>query len=265
MEKMDNGIFRFYRFENLGRESRILHFVSSSDGNIGLGEDGAEIALDNRRRLAASVGFDLSRMVLARQVHGADIAVVKERDVGRGAQDDGSRLDGADALVTNVPEICLTVLTADCVPLLLYDPVREVIAAVHAGWRGTVAGIAEKTVERMVKMFGSRPEDMLAGIGPSIGPCCFEVGSEVAENLEKRCPGTCRPVEGGESGKYFADLWRANRQQLVETGLVPARVETAGLCTACPSADFFSYRRSGGGSDRFGSGIVLKRKDRTKG
>ena len=261
MEKIDNGIFRFYRFENLGRESGILHFVSSSDGNIGLGGDESKIALGNRRRLAASVGFDSSRMVLARQVHGANIAVVTERDVGKGAQDDGSRLDCADALITDVPEICLTILTADCVPLLLYDPASLAVAAVHAGWRGTVAGIAEKTVERMVEVFGSRPEDMLAGIGPSIGPCCFEVGDEVAERLEAKCPGTCRPAMNGTSGKYFADLWRANRQQLIGAGLVPARVETAGLCTACPSSDFFSHRRSGGSYERFGSGIVLKRKD----
>ena len=156
------------------------------------------------------------RMATLRQTHSDIIWTVK--------QVEGCLGDG-DALITADPGIFLAIRTADCVPILLADPVRRVVAAVHAGWRGTVAGIAALTVERMRNEFGTDPGDILAAVGPSIGPCCFEVGTEVPLPQRNR----------------KADLWAANRKQLEGVGV--GMVWVAEACTMCDAGTFYSYRR----------------------
>jgi polyphenol oxidase len=135
-----------------------------------------------------------------------------------------------DALISDHPGSLLAIRTADCVPVLIADPVRRVCAAVHAGWRGTAAGIVAKTVGEMARKFSSRPADLVAAIGPAIGKCCYEVGPEVAG-------------EFGFTGRSHLDLPETNRRQLLESGLQPRNVDTADLCTACGADDFHSYRR----------------------
>ncbi len=260
MKKIDNGIFRFYQFKNLEKEPRILHFISSMEGNIGL-EESTNTGKQNRYRLGQSVGFNPKQMVLAHQTHSSNITIVKQHDTGKGAFNNHSRLPNTDALITNIPEICLTILTADCVPILLFDPVCAVIAAAHAGWRGTVENISGKTIEQMKKVFGSQPKDILVGIGPSIGPCCFEIGEEVAELFKIKIHDS---VLQKKSGKWFANLWDANKYQLIQTGVLSEHIEIAEICTACPNSDFFSYRQSHGNPNRFGSGILLKQKQPVK-
>ena len=137
------------------------------------------------------------------------------------------------------------VLAADCVPVLMYDSRMRVIAAVHAGWRGTVGRIAAQTVERMQDEFGCDPRDVIVGIGPSIGPCCFEVGEEVVEAAREGL------------GNYQLNLWEANRRQLRQVGVEDARIEVAGICTVCHHDQFFSYRGDRGNTGRFGAGIML--------
>ena len=150
------------------------------------------------------------------------------------------------------------VLAADCVPVLMYDPRMRVIAAVHAGWRGTVGRIAAKTVERMREKFGCDPRDMLVGIGPSIGPCCFEVGEEVVEAALEGLGDLKGLVETGKHpGKYQLNLWEANCRQLRQVGVEDARIEVAGICTVCHHDQFFSYRGDRGNTGRFGAGIML--------
>lgn len=259
MLKIDHPLFPYYRFERFGADARLLHFVSSGSRTLGFpeGKDGAEVR-ENRRCLAQAVGFDPQRLVTAQQVHGTRVAVVTAEDAGRGAFDRESRIPETDALVTATPGVCLMVLSADCVPVLLFDPVRRVVAAVHAGWRGTAANIVARAVRVMRKQWGCLPGDIRAGIGPSIGPCCFEVGEEVAQifgDLYPGVPGLVLPASG--QGKARVDLWVVNRRELLEAGLTPEHIETAGLCSMCSPDSFFSYRRQGQAAGRFGAGIVL--------
>ena len=150
------------------------------------------------------------------------------------------------------------VLAADCVPVLMYDPRVRVIAAVHAGWRGTVGRITAKTVERMREEFGCEPRDVIVGIGPSIGPCCFEVGEEVVEAAREGLGDLTGLIEPGkQAGKYLLNLWEANRRQLRQVGVEDIRIEVAGICTVCHHDRFFSYRGDRGNTGRFGAGIML--------
>ncbi|HEX5365745.1 MAG TPA: peptidoglycan editing factor PgeF [Acidimicrobiales bacterium] len=209
--------------------------------NLGLtvGDDPALVA-ENRRRAAAAVGCRLDEMVFAHQVHGATVAVVTGADRGRGAQ----ALHGApsaDALVTAVPDVGLAVVVADCLPLVLYDPVAHVVAVVHAGWRGTVARVAEATVDAMAGL-GSRPGDVVAGLGPAVAAHRYQVGGEVVDAAAACFDG--RPgdvVRPDGTGRWTFDLTAANRRLLVEAGVAPANIEASPVGTG-PGTAFFSDR-----------------------
>lgn len=262
MQKIDNELFPFYRFENLAAFGEIVHFVSSGEKNIGFTEGADEgMIRSNRTDLGKAVGFDVSRMACAHQIHSDRIAVVKAEDGGKGALDKESRLPDTDGMITDVPGICLLVLSADCVPVLLYDPVKRVIGAVHTGWRGTVAGIAGKAVAGMQEHYGCRSADIIAGIGPSIGRCCFEVGREVADIFREKFGNLPELVAASEMpDKFFVDLWRANFHVLTRAGVSVRHIGISGLCTRCRPDEFFSYRYAGKQAGRFGAGIVLREK-----
>lgn len=259
MQKIDNGLFPFYRFENLSVFGEIVHFVASGEKNIGFTEGtDYEMIRDNRMDLGKAVGFEVSRMVCAHQIHSDHITVVKAEDRGKGALDKESRLPDTDGMITDVPGVCLLVLSADCVPVLLYDPVKRVIGAIHAGWRGTVAGIAGKAVAGMRENYGCCPADIIAGIGPSIGRCCFEVGPEVADVFREKFGNMPELVTASEvADKFFVDLWMANFYVLTHAGVSARHIEISGLCTRCRPDEFFSYRYAGKQAGRFGAGIVL--------
>lgn len=193
------------------------------------GDDPDKVA-HNRRRLAAAGGFDLSRLFTARQVHGARVALIVEH-----TQPERVAEAEADALVSQVPGVVLGVYTADCVPILLGDGDGRV-AAVHAGWRGTVAGVASAAVEALVSI-GARRERLKAALGPSICAHCFEVGEEVAAQFPP--PAVVR----GEARPHI-DLWEANRAQLAAAGV--GAVDAHPPCTMCEADRFFSFRRDGG-------------------
>jgi YfiH family protein len=211
----------------------------------------AEAVLANRRELEERFGPG-SLFVSVLQVHGDGIHVV-ERGESYGWREPAEGIR-ADALLTDLPGVVLTILTADCVPILLCDPVRKVVGAVHAGWKGSRLEILRKTVEEMERRFGSDPGEILAAIGPAIGRCCYEVGPEVAEHFTE--------VEGavvpGEGERFMLDLKAVNRSQLLEAGLKDAHIETSPGCTACESDRFFSYRKEGGCDGRFMSCIMLE-------
>ena len=139
-------------------------------------------------------------------------------------------LGEADALITNLPRLAISIRTADCYPILLADSRNRVVAAIHAGWRGTAAQIVRQTLERMQIEFGSQPEDVFAAIGPGIGACCYEVGDEVARQF-------------GHTGQTHLDLCSENRKQLEAAGVSPQNIEASGVCTFCDAERFFSYRR----------------------
>lgn len=205
--------------------------------NAGLGWGDAPAAVaENRARILRAAGA--ARLALCTQVHGAEVRAVEPgEDLGALAA------ERADALVGAAPGLALGVLTADCVPILLADARTGACAAVHAGWRGTVAGVALAAVRGMGERFGARPEDLCIAIGPSIGPCCFEVGDDVVEALAARWPTLVpRVVVRGEP-RPRVDLWRANAGILAAAGVPPARIELLEVCTACDPVRCFSYRR----------------------
>jgi len=201
------------------------------------------------RAVAAALKVDPDHVCCARQVHGRRVQCIDELP----AAESGApcRVCGeCDALITNQPGITLLIRVADCVPIILYDPVLRVVAVVHAGWKGTLADIAGATVTRMCTHYGCSARDILAGIGPSIGPCCFNVNEDVAKQFRKAyCADTC--VLTGLDG-IKVDLPGANRVALLRSGLLEHNVEMSGYCTACRLDIFFSHRGEKGDTGRFG-------------
>ena len=188
----------------------------------------------------------------AHQVHSDHVAVVTSPAITR------EDLQGTDAIVTTLPGLAVAARTADCIPVLLYDPVGRAVAAVHAGWKGTVQSIAAKTVRAMAETFGTRPEDCLAGIGPSIGACCYEVGDDVAGKFREAFPQFADEVVLEQNGTLRLDLWKANRLQLEASGLTPNHIDAAGVCTACHARTFFSYRAEGPTTGRIAAVMAIQ-------
>jgi len=228
--------------ELLGPWGRLVHAFSTRVGGVSngpfsslnLGEglgDSPENVMENRRRFAAALGFDPAEIVILNQVHG-------DRVVEVDGPPDGE-ISG-DALMTRAPDLLLAVRVADCVPVLIYDPSNLAAAAVHAGWKGTSCGITAKVLRAMGERYGTDPAACLVAIGPSAGPCCYEVGGEVAALFPERC------VIRSPGAKPKVDLWRANLDQLLDAGVPEGSVDLAGICTVCNERLFFSYRRSHG-------------------
>ena len=200
--------------------------------------------LENRHRLATAFGADLGDFVFARQVHGARARVVTESGRGSGAFRLDDAIDGIDALVTASPEVVLAILTADCVPIVLHDPVAGVLACVHAGWRGTVAGVTAAAVAAM-RGLGTRPSDVAAGIGPAIGADRYQVGPDVHEAVSRSfgpaAPAFIRP-DPSAPGRWLLDLPSANRHALREAGVPGPQIHATDLVTGPAPGHFFSDR-----------------------
>ena len=214
-----------------------------------------------RKELCELLGIDEKSLILPRQTHGKNIACI-DREFTKLAEDEKTDfLYGIDAIVTDIPQICIGVSTADCIPLLLYDDTKGVIAAIHAGWRGTVANIVSECISTMQKKYNSSPSDIKAIIGPGISLESFEVGDEVYEefaNADFPMQEIAErfPAENGE--KWHIDLWKANRIQMTECGIKAENITTASICTYKHHTKFFSARRLGIKSGRIFNGIMLK-------
>lgn len=249
-----------WEFAALSFYDSVCHAVTSRHGgvnaapydelNLGLHVgDEAEQVIVNRRRVAHALHLDFEKLTFGQQVHGDSVHVVgaSEAGAGRARFEDG--IPATDGLIVGERGIAIGVLVADCVPLLVYDPEHHVAAAVHAGWRGTAAGIAGKVIGALVEQCGSRPEDLVVGIGPAIGRCCYGVSEEVA-----RAVGVAEQCEG----RWHADLAEANRRQLAAAGVKPDNIELSRICTACHSDEFYSERRLGRPTGRFAALISLR-------
>jgi YfiH family protein len=205
--------------------------------------DAAQNVLENRRRLQAASG--VARLYFARQVHGANLLRVR-------ADDDPSQVAKAEAdgLLSDAPGIAVAVFVADCVPVLMADAGTGAFAAVHAGWRGTLAGVVPAMVRRMRADLGTRPEDLRVALGPAIGVCCFEVGDEVVEAVERVLPDAAKAgaiMRAGEGGaRAHVDLKRLNVVLLAREGVPAAAIDAGPECTSCDRERFFSYRRDRG-------------------
>ncbi len=244
----------------------------NAGGALNLGfvkHDAAEAVAENRRRLLQAAGAEGWKLVVPKQVHGVEVREVTAENLA-GAMADGRGQWEADGLITRVPQVLLGVGAADCVPLLVADRRLRVAGAFHAGWRGTAAGMARVGLERMREAFGTRAQDCIAAVGPSIGPCCYEVGEEVRAAFEgqgagnrecgiagreKELGGRVVLLPAGRFGQWRLDLWEANRRQLVAAGVPAADVTVMGECTACSRDDegrrrYFSHRAEKGVTGR---------------
>ena len=235
----------------------IRHGVTTRGGGVSTGPyaslnlgasvgDRHEAVLENRARLARALGFRADRLITTPQIHGKGILVVDEQTAPTALQ------TRADILVSREPGFLLMQRFADCVPLVLWHKQAGVVSVAHAGWRGTAIGVAGAAVDAVAEL-GGDPSGLRAGIGPSIGPCCFEVGQEVVEQI----PGAEDASTPGPNGRPHVDLWEINRRQLVAAGVPEDRVEVSGLCTRCQADTFFSHRALGFPAGRFGAAIGL--------
>lgn len=238
-------------FEN---HKNILAFTSSKQTlntqNTRFTGNSDEVFQENRKELAAVLGINTKQLVFPRQTHSncvTEILNIPQNEISE-----------TDALFSIQPEICLCIQTADCVPILLFDPIKKAISAVHAGWRGTVNKIIEIAVHKMILEYNSLPKDILAAIGPSISPDIYEVGNEVADAAKKSIPNSEKVLFENKLGKFHFNLWEANRQLLLGTGLLSKNIEVLGECSYQNSNKFYSARKEGIDTGRMVSGIMLR-------
>ncbi len=250
----------YYTFPSLSGYGELVHAVTTRHGGVsagpyatlnmdrGLGDEPAAVK-ENVRRVCAAIGIRREQLVSPRQRHTANVRRVDRIDRGL-------VYDGYDALVTDQPDVPLLMVYADCAPVLIYDPAHHALALIHSGWRGTVGGVVRAAVDALCREYGSRPADMVAAIGPSIGACCYEVGDEVAGAVRaaferpERLLTPPQPV-----GRAHFDLWAANRYWLEDAGV--QRIETAEICTACHIDDFYSHRAEAGQTGHFAAVMGL--------
>lgn len=210
--------------------------------------DEEEAVLENYRRIADAIGFSMEGIVCSDQTHTVHIRQVTEADKGKGVLQKKDYTD-IDGLITNVPGITLTTFYADCVPLFFLDPVNKAAGLAHSGWRGTVGRMGEKMVKAMKDAFGSEPENLYAGIGPSICQDCYEVSADVADRFREEFQGyeeNAGLLYKTKPGKYQLNLWKANEIVLTEAGILREHISFPGICTCCNPEFLFSHRASQG-------------------
>jgi len=247
----------YYRFENLANCDGIDHRIftrrngfspgpyASLNVSFGIGDDATNV-LRNRDLIRRSMaGGDF---IYACQVHGCEVAVLKS-NIHRQNTAAAAGVTTADALITNLPAEFMVIQVADCQAVLLYDPVRQVVANVHCGWRGSILNIIGRTVEAMTLHFDCRPDRMQAGIGPSLGPCCAEF-----INYKQEIPAV---FWGYKDSNHHFDFWAISRDQLMQAGVPEKNIEVGRICTRCRNAEFFSYRAAKT-TGRFAAVIGLK-------
>ncbi len=241
-------------FSHLAAQGDLQHAVTTRDGGMSrpshpdfnlsfTGSDDPEAIAENRRRLERALGP--GRLVFARQVHGTAVAALKQPV----AADRIPLVGTADAIVTDRPGLMLTILVADCQAVMLFDPQRRVVANVHSGWRGSIANVIGATVAVMGRDFGCRPADILAGVGPSLGPCCAEF-----IHYRREIP---PPLWAYRVSDHHFDFWKLSRDQLIGAGLSADRIGLGRICTRCHPESFFSYR-AGDNTGRFAAVIGMQ-------
>lgn len=256
-------------YKILDKHTEIAHFCSTRDGGVSVGNyasnnlspfsgDEMDSVTENQHKLAKWLGIDSDKIILPFQTHGTEVREINSRFFGLTQDERSKYLNGIDAIFTKLENICIGISTADCVPLLFYDPQKQIIAAAHAGWRGTCGRIAETTIAALVDNYNCNPKDIIATIGPSISSAVYEVGQEVVENFENAGFDISEIVEIRKKSIYL-DLWKANKLSLLEAGLTEENIEVAGTCTFTEHERFFSARRLGIKSGRLMSGIMLKK------
>ncbi len=257
------GPVQYLESEEILQSSSILHGFCTRNGGVSSGPyatlnvspregDSPEQVRMNWQRIASAFGIPCEQFFVVNQVHGDNFLIIEDAVSCHSLEN-----RQYDAIVTDQPGVAIGIKTADCAPVFLFDKRKRAIAAVHAGWRGTALGIAGNAVRVMGERFSSRPEDLLAAIGPSIGPCCYEVDEPVFEamSLQGEAERVLRP--GRRQRRWMFDLPLANRIQLEREGIPQGQISAAGFCTCCRQDLFFSHRRDGEKTGRHLNFILL--------
>ncbi len=220
------------------------------EGNMSLSAGDTSNALKNRQLFLGNIGIDHRSLICAKQVHGVHIAVVTEKDLGKGALDYESSFADCDGFITGRPDVPMAVLTADCLPVFIYDPQKRAAGILHGGWRSSEANISGAGIRLMRDRFKSDPSEILVAFGPAMRACCYEVSADFKSNypfaLLKR------------GGKLYMDLGLLNRSQLTAEGVREENIFDTGICTYCAQEEYFSFRREADKSGRMISVIALK-------
>lgn len=258
------GRIQYIEVEFPGASCSIQGFTTRHEGvsrppynslNLGLNTQDQQANVEgNRSLLARALGVSQEALVTPRQVHGCDILVINE------ANEDFSHflsVEG-DAVITNQPNVLIGICVADCAPIIISDPVKKVVAVVHAGWKGTAAGLVAKTVAGMKSEFGCIPAQLHAAIGPCIQKCCYEVDEPVKKAFAQGGIAWDSCAEAAETGKWQLDLAAANRQLLTQAGVLDGSIQSSEQCVCCHSEQFFSYRRDKEEAGRQMGFIMLK-------
>ena len=235
----------YISFKQLEQLGIVSQGFSTKEGGISSGKyesmnlrlssnDKREDVETNFKIMTDALGMDWEKMVFSNQTHTTNIHEVKEEDIGKGLKKK-SDLENIDGLITNIPNVPLATFYADCVPLYFVDPVKKAIGLSHSGWRGTVGKIARRTVEKMQEAYGSNPKDIIACVGPSICGSCYEVGENIADIIYLIFPRHLwgKIIKMKKNKKYELNLWEANKQILLEAGLLEKNISIANLCTMC--------------------------------
>ena len=258
IRRTSNGLV-FYQFASLAQHPEVLHAVFTRIGgtssgafrslNVGhLMGDELTAVQANHDLILRTLGVKPDRVVTARQVHGAHVATV-------GTAQQGQVVAATDSLISKEQGVVLLLRFADCLPLMLYDPLCHAIGLAHVGWRGLIAGVVVNTLAALRQAFGCDPRDMVAGLGPAIGACCYEVGAELASRLEQALGTRHGLLLTQPDGTVHFDLPAAVRWQLQHEGV--EQIEDSGLCTSCHTDEFFSHRAEHGHTGRFAALLGL--------
>ena len=279
VEINNGGRVLLLRYPALEATGMVEHCFSTRYGGVSEGiyasmnlsftrGDREEAVRQNYRNLAEAMGVSLDNFVLADQTHTVNVRKVTKEDAGKGILREKDYAD-VDGLITDEPGLVLATSFADCVPLYFVDPVHRAIGMSHSGWRGTVGRIGRVTVETMGREYGTRPEDLICAIGPSICQECYEVSEDVAQQFFAALPGHEAEIikkgrvcpDSGEQ-KYQLDLWKANEFILTEAGVLPEHISVTDICTCCNPKVFFSHRASHGKRGGLGGFLCIKDKER---
>lgn len=250
---------RYFQFESLASEKVTQAIFTRLGGvsprpwdSLNLGStvgDNLDRVAENIHKVLESIGFSESRLAQIHQVHSAQVIKIEEPEI------DKSRLIPGDAMITDITDLLMLMRFADCVPIYIYDPVNHAAALAHAGWKGTVQGVARETVRALEKEYGSNPKDLLAGIGPSIGPDHYQIGADVIQEVKNAYGDTWSKVMNFDHDGVKLNLWRANEIALEYAGV--ENIEIAGICTACETGNWFSHRAEKGKTGRFAAVLAL--------
>jgi YfiH family protein len=269
MNQKQIGNLLFFQADSLKIFNDVMQAVSTRIGGVSpkpfdslnlsfTTGDNVGNVLENRRRMCQALGVKIENLTLGRQVHGCNVKVITDNEKGRGGVSDKNPIASIDGMLTDNPETVLMALSADCPLVLCYDPEKKAIAVIHASWRGSVEGVCARMIKRMRVQFGSQPKNIHAVISPSIGPCCYEVKKDFIDVITTLAPIGRHSIIKRKDKTYF-DLWSFNRNLLHQAGVWLSHIEASNICTKCHPEWFYSFRRDGAKTGRFGAIISLKK------